>query len=209
MSFRKIFVNFFLAHAFGAHARRAARQIILVHCCAKESAHKSRPMESAAESTVGDESTRRSDASQTSAIAPTNKNTSEKSFGERAKAFWCKFWRYFRWVLLVLVIFALLAGVSLYNERRSQRLSTYHLDRIRSLLQYASKSADEAERVADDDAVQALLHADYAVTYFSAAQHIVDKQTIQSLIGTNLDELEQYLKSLQLRLIAKVYAQCA
>lgn len=127
---------------------------------------------------------------------------------KRLKAGWCKFWRYFKWILLVIAVFALLAGVSLYNERRSQRLPAYYLDRIQSLLQYASKSADEAERVADDDAVQALLHADYAVTYFSAAKHIVDKQTIQSLIGTNLDELEQYLRSLQQRLIARVYAQC-
>lgn len=131
----------------------------------------------------------------------------KQSFAKRAKKFWPKFWRYFKWILLVLAIFTVLAVVSVYNEKRDRKLSKHHLDRIQSLLQYASKSADEAERVADEDAIQALLHADYAVTYFSAAKHIVDKRTIESLIGTNLDELEQYLRALQQRLIARVYAQ--
>ena len=53
--------------------------------------------------------------------------------------------------------------------------------------------------------VQALLHADYSVCYVSAAKHLVDRQTIESLIGTDLNELEAYLKSLQQRLLERVY----
>lgn len=128
-----------------------------------------------------------------------------KAWAKRTKTALCKFWRSIRWILLVVVIFAALAAVSIYNSRRTKRLSPYHLERIRSLLQFASKSADEAERIAEDEPIQALLHANYAVTYFSAAKHLIDAKTIESLIGTNLDELEQYLKALQQRLLARVY----
>lgn len=128
-----------------------------------------------------------------------------KAWTKKAKTTLCKFWNAVKWILLVVVVFAALAAVSLYNSRKSKRLSPYHLERIRSLLQFASKSADEAERMAEDEPVQALLHADYAVTYFSAAKHLIDAKTIESLIGTNLDELERYLKSLQERLLARIY----
>jgi hypothetical protein len=121
------------------------------------------------------------------------------------KATALKIWNVAKWILLVVLVFALLAGLSLYKARQSKRLTPFQYERIKSLIQYASKSAHEAERIASDEPIQALLHADYAVTYFSAARHIVDKATIESLIGANADELESYLKSLQQRLVAQIY----
>lgn len=116
-----------------------------------------------------------------------------------------KFWSWFKWILLVVVVFGALALVSWYNSRKSKRLSPYYLERIRTMLQFASKSADEAERISQDEPVQALLHANYAVVYFAAAKHLVDDRTIESLIGTNLQELDAYLKALQQRLLVKIY----
>lgn len=118
-------------------------------------------------------------------------------------------WKSVKWILLVVIVFAALAAVSLYNSRRSRKLTPYQLERIQSLLQYASKSAHEAERIADDQPIQALLHADYAVTYFSAARHLVDEKVIESLIGTNYEELQRYLQQLQQRLLERVYAALA
>jgi len=123
----------------------------------------------------------------------------------RVKRTMCKIWHSVKWILLVVVIFAALAAVSIFNSRRKRHLTPHQLERIRSLLQYASKSADEAERIADEQPIQALLHADYAVTYFSAARHMVDEKTIESLLGTDFNELQQYLQQLQQRLLERVY----
>lgn len=125
---------------------------------------------------------------------------------EKLKATAKKVWDVAKWVLLVIVIFGLLAALSVYNSRKSKRLTPFQYERIKSLLQYASKSAHEAERIASDEPIQALLHADYAVTYFSAARHLTDKATIESLIGANSDELEAYLKGLQQRLVVQLYS---
>ena len=127
----------------------------------------------------------------------------------RVKTTLCKIWHWTKWILLVVIIFAALAAISIYNARRKRNLTPHQLERIRSLLQYASKSADEAERIADDQPIQALLHADYAVTYFSAARHLVDEKTIESLLGTDFAELQQYLQQLQQRLLERVYVALA
>jgi len=127
----------------------------------------------------------------------------------RIKGTMCKIWKSVKWILLVVLIFAALAAVSIFNSRRKRHLTPHQLERIRSLLQYASKSADEAERIAEEQPIQALLHADYAVTYFSAARHLVDEKTIESLLGTDFNELQRYLQQLQQRLLERVYAVLA
>lgn len=114
-------------------------------------------------------------------------------------------WNVLKWVLLVVLVFAVLAAVSAWNIRRSKTYTKEELERIRSLLEYSAKSAEEAERTERDDPLQALLHANYAICYLNASKHIVDEKAVESLLGAHVPELEHYLKQLQHRLLDTVY----
>lgn len=117
-----------------------------------------------------------------------------------------KMWNSFRWVLLVVAVFTVLALASVWNMKRAKTYTKSELSRIQSLLQYAAKSAEEAERAEKTDPLQALLHANYALCYLNASKHIVDAKTIESLLGSNVDEMDRYLKDLQHRQLQRVYA---
>lgn len=112
-----------------------------------------------------------------------------------------------KWVALVVVFFLLLAIIASWNMNRKKTYSKEELQNIRSLVLYAAKSAEEAERIGRDDPLQALLHANYAVCYVNAAKHMVDEKTIAGLIGADIQEIEQYLNQLQQTLLSTVEYQ--
>lgn len=113
-----------------------------------------------------------------------------------------------KWILLVVGFFLVLAIIASWNMNRNQTYSKQELQQIRSLVLYAAKSAEEAERIGRDDPLQALLHANYAVCYVNAAKHMVNEQTIEGLSGADMGELEQYLTQLQQTLLHTVERRC-
>jgi len=114
-----------------------------------------------------------------------------------------------KWVLLVVGVFFVLAVIASWNMNRNQTYSKQELQQIKSLTLYAAKSAEEAERIGRDDPLQALLHANYAVCYINAAKHMVNEQTIENLMGADMNELEQYLTQLQETLLGSVEQRLA
>lgn len=108
-----------------------------------------------------------------------------------------------KWILLVIVILASVALLARWNVERTKRYSPLALDKVKELIDYAAKSAYEAERT-QHDPMQSLLHADYAVCYVNAAKHMVDDETLKKITGNDMAELEQYLKQLQQRAIQLV-----
>lgn len=112
-----------------------------------------------------------------------------------------------KWILLVVFAFIILALIASWNMRRSQKYSKEELQNIKSLVLYAAKSAEEAERIKQTDPLQALLHANYAVCYVNAAKHMVNEKTIGGLLGADVQELEQYLTLLQQSLLNTVEYQ--
>ncbi len=112
-----------------------------------------------------------------------------------------------KWALLVILFFVVLAIFASWNMKRNKKYSKEELSNIRSLVLYAAKSAEEAERIAEENPLQALLHANYAVCYVNAAKHMVTEQAIEGMLGTDIQELEQYLTQLQQTLLITVEQQ--
>ena len=113
-----------------------------------------------------------------------------------------------KWVLLVVAVFLVLALLASWNMNRHKTYSKQELQQVHSLVLYAAKSAEEAERVGRTDPMQGLLNANYAVCYVNAAKHMVNDETLESLVGTSMAELEQYLNQLQHTLLQTVLKQC-
>lgn len=113
-----------------------------------------------------------------------------------------------KWVLLVIAVFLVLALIASWNMNRHKTYSKQELQQVHSLVLYAAKSAEEAERVGRTDPMQGLLNANYAVCYVNAAKHMVNDETLESLVGTSMAELEQYLNQLQHTLLQTVLKQC-
>lgn len=111
-----------------------------------------------------------------------------------------------KWVLLVIIVLVVVALLARWNVDRTKRYSPAALDKVKQLVEYAGKSAEEAERT-QHDPMQSLLHANYAVCYVNAAKHMVDDETLQKLVVTDMAELEEYLKQLQQRAIQLVEHQ--
>jgi hypothetical protein len=139
----------------------------------------------------------------------TQGNKSAAAAAAKMKDWAKKMWQPMRWVLVVVAVFTLLALASVWNMRRAKTFSKAEQSRIQSLLQYATKSAQEAERIEHNDPLQALLHADYALCYNNAAKHIVDAKTLEALLGANAAEFDAYLQELQHRQLSRIYAAAA
>lgn len=142
------------------------------------------------------------------AVTP-SKQTKKSDWMSNLKAGALRVFHAVKWVLLVILVFLVLAIIASWNMNRNVRYSKQELQNIRSLMLYAAKSAEEAERIGTDDPLQALLHANYAVCYVNAAKHMVDDKTIQGLLGSSVAELEQYLAQLQQTLLNQVEWQLA
>lgn len=157
---------------------------------------------------VVDEGTSKELSNETSKLLANNDVRETKAdWMSRVKAGALRVFHAVKWVALVVVFFLLLAIVASWNMNRKKSYSKQELQNIRSLVLYAAKSAEEAERIGRDDPLQALLHANYAVCYVNAAKHMVDEKTIEGLIGADVQEIEQYLNQLQQTLLSTVEYQ--
>lgn len=113
-----------------------------------------------------------------------------------------------KWVLLVIAVFLALALLATWNMKRYQTITQSQKDQVKSLMMYASKSAQEAENIKAEDALQALLHANYAMCYFNACKLFVGDETLATIIESPVPPLESYLEDLQNSILDKVEENC-
>jgi hypothetical protein len=115
---------------------------------------------------------------------------------------------YIKWVVLVIGLFIAIAFFAKWNASRYQTITKQEKEQIKSLMGYAQKSAQEAQDNMDTDALQALLHSNYAVCYVNAAKHIVGEQALSKIIDMPVQDLEQHVQGLQRSILTKVEQQC-
>jgi predicted negative regulator of RcsB-dependent stress response len=111
-----------------------------------------------------------------------------------------------KWAGLIVLVILVVAGLLTWNSFRVKKYTPETLQKITQLLEFAAKSAEDAERVASEEPLQALYHAHYAICFVNAARFVVDNddKLLKRLSGTDMDELQRYLRSLQTRLSASL-----
>lgn len=120
-------------------------------------------------------------------------------------------WSTIRWFVIILAVVIGAALIAHWNSQRAQQFSAKELDGVRTLIDYATKCTDEAQRT-HNNSLQSLLHTNYAICFINAAKHMVggDVETLQTIIGAkaNVAQLHAHLNASQAQLLRKIRQQC-
>ena len=120
-------------------------------------------------------------------------------------------WSTIRWFVIILAIVIGAALIAHWNSQRAQQFSAKELDGVRTLIDYATKCTDEAQRT-HTNSLQSLLHTNYAICFINAAKHMVggDVETLQTIIGpkTSIAQLHTHLSGVQAQLLRRIRQQC-
>lgn len=131
-----------------------------------------------------------------------------KSLWESAKQTIRGSWSTVRWFVLILAFVIAAALFAHWNAQRAQQFSAKELDGVRKLIHYASGSAEKAQQTRQN-ALQSLLHTNYAICYVNAAKHMVGgAETLQKIVeNTNINAFHTHLQSMQAQLLNKIRQQ--
>lgn len=132
----------------------------------------------------------------------------EPTFWQRVKDVFWENWGTIKWFVIVLAIVIGAALFAIWNAQRTQKFSTEELNGIQKLINFAAKSAREAQKT-QSNTLQSLLHVNYGICFINAAKHMVGSMdTLQNLSPININEMYQFLTQTQIHLLNRIRQQC-
>jgi len=107
---------------------------------------------------------------------------------------------------MILIIIFIIILLIIYNYFVKKSTTNNLDDVIKKLLKYSARYASAAEQ--DNNALIAILHANYATGYLWALKDIASDNKIEMVTGINLDKYEKEIMRVQDKINQRIIKKC-